>query len=320
MRKALSLAIVLVLAGRAAADPPPSEPEVTPASDDAARARLMLEEGSRLYTEGEFRLALENFQGSYAIDPSWRALNGMALCQRALGQEVAAHRTYQELLDEFGDILSAPQREVAEKRLCELAARLARLEISTEQPEVRITVDGREIGRGPLKASELVTPGAHQIVATRPGHRAHTEQFTVGPGVTRFIAITLDAERARVVVQYTDPPPTRPIRVWIPWATLAAGVALAGTGGLLAMDAQSDFDEFDSRVSASAGDLPEAVAINGAALDRAESKQAIAAGLAIAGGVAIVTGVALAVFNRKRGGKPASLEPVRGGAALSIAF
>ncbi len=322
---AAALAVAL-MAGPAAAEPP--SPAVGPAakpeqSDDASRARQLLEEASRLYTDGEFRAALDTFHRSYDIDPSWRALNGIALCQRALGQEVAAYRTYEELLLEFGSILSVPQRTVAEKRKRELAARLSWLEISTKQAGVRITVDGREIGRGPLRVKELVLPGAHQLLATRPGHRAFAQQISVRPGASRVIAIALEPDRARVVVKFTDPPPTRPIRVWIPWVTIAGGAIMVGAGGLLALEASSDIDAFDAQVAEMAGDPPRQLPIDDSVLDSAGTQQTVGAAMLITGGAAVVTGVALAIFNRKRGGKrtdAAALRPLASGAVLAFTF
>ena len=140
MRAALAAAVVLAAASLAAprtvaADPPPASvrPRRAPDSDVARRARALLEEASRRYTDGEYTEALDAFRESYGVDPSWRALNGIALCQRELGQDVAAYRSYQQLLDDFGSILTPEQRAVAEQRQHELAARIGRIEISVAQ-------------------------------------------------------------------------------------------------------------------------------------------------------------------------------------------
>ncbi len=327
-------AALLLVSPTVAADPPPAAvrpPRRAPESDAAARGRALLQEASRRYTDGEYTQALEAFQASYRIDPGWRALNGLALCQRELGQDVAAYRSYQELLDEFGSILTAEQRAVAQQRQRELGARIARLEISVDQPGVRVTLDGRQIGRGPVRVTELVMPGSHHVVATGPGLRAHAEHVEVAAGQSRRLAIALEKERARVVVKYTDAPARRPMPVWVPWVTMGGGAVLAGAGGLLALSAGSDVDEFDRLVASMSGDPPQPVStddemdrsVEDSLLDRADGKKTAATVLAIGGAVAVVTGITLAIMNRKRGGgrKPATaLQPGASGFALSFAF
>jgi hypothetical protein len=329
MRAALAATFALAVASLAAprpaaADPPPAavQPRPQPASDAAPRARALLQEASRLYTDGEYTRALEAFQRSYAFDPSWRALNGIALCQRELGQDVAAYRSYQQLLDDFGAILTAEQRTVAGERQRELGARIGRLEISVAQGGVRITLDGRVIGRGPLRVTELVLPGSHQVVATGPGLRAHARHIEVAAGGIQRVAIALEKDRARVVVKYTDAPATRPMPVWVPWVTMGGGAVLAGAGGLLALGAKSDVDDFDGQVASMSGDPPVPAMVDDGLLARSDDKKTAAAVLAIGGAVAIVTGVTLAIMNRKRGGpRPATaLRPGASGFAVSIEF
>ena len=331
---AVLAAASLVVPPTVAADPPPAAtrpPRPAPESDAAARGRAVLQEASRLYTDGEYTQALESFQASYRIDPGWRALNGIALCQRELGQDVAAYRSYQHLLDEFGSILTAEQRAVAQERQRELRARIARLEISVEQPGVRVTLDGRQIGRGPVRVTELVKPGSHQVVATGPGLRAHAEHVEIAAGQSRRLTIALEKERSRVVVKYTDAPARRPIAIWVPWVTMGGGAVLAGAAGLLALSAGSDVDQFDRLVASMSGDPPQPVpsddemeqTFDDSLLDRADSKKTAATVLAVGGAVAVVTGITLAVMNRKRGGsrKPAAvLEPGASGFAVSFSF
>jgi hypothetical protein len=322
---AVALAASLAVPGNAAADPPPASvrPKPKPASDAATRARALLQEASRLYTDGEYTRALNAFQGSYAIDPSWRALNGIALCERELGQDVAAYRSYRQLLDDFGSILTADQRTVAEERQRELGARIGRLEILVAQGGVRVTLDGREIGRGPLEVTELVMPGSHQVVATGPGLRAHARHIDVAAGGTQRVSIALEKDRARVVVKYTEAPPTRPMPVWVPWVTMGGGVILAGAGSLLALGANSDVEDFDGQVASMSGDPPVPAMVDDGLLASSDDKKTAATVLAIGGAVAIVTGVTLAIMNRKRGGgrKPATaLRPGGSGFAVSIEF
>ena len=166
-------------------------------------------------------------------------------------------------------------------------------------------------------------PGSHQVVATGPGLRAHARHIQVAAGGSQRIAIALEKDRARVVVKYTDAPPTRTMPVWVPWVTMGGGVVLAGAGGLLALGAQSDVDDFDSAVAAMSGDLPVPAMVDDGRLGSSDDKRTAATVLAIGGAVAIVTGVTLAIMNRKRGGGRKPATALRSGAssfAVSIEF
>ncbi|HEY8142337.1 MAG TPA: PEGA domain-containing protein [Kofleriaceae bacterium] len=312
MRRIVLLAILLASAP-AAADPPPAE-----------RARALLDEGTRLYADdAAYSAALAAFRESFKLDPSWRALNGIGLCLHSLGREVEAFKTYQQLLDQFGPQLSAEQRQRAEELRADIDKLIARLDLSLAKKGAQLSLDGELVGSGPIDTTVMVMPGAHQLVATLEGHRTYTERIEIAAGDRRRIQVSLEPVRERVVVKREEPVYQRRMPRWIPWVTAGAGVALAGAGGILALDAAGDLSDFDDGVADSAGALPRPVEADGGAVDRAERKQAFAAGLAIAGGAAVVTGLVLAVLNQPRPvKKPAAsgfrIVPMSGGIGIAL--
>lgn len=311
--RALVLLAILLLPALAGGDPP-----------DAARARALLDQGTRLYADdASYAAALAAFRESYATEPSWRALNGIGLCLHALGREVEAYRTYEQLLGQFGTQLTAEQRQRAEELKAEIERLIARLEVSVAQRGAQLALDGEVIGAGPLDTRLLVMPGAHQLVATLEGHRPFTERIAIEAGATRRVVVNLERARERVVIRREEPVLERPMRGWIPWLTAGGGAALAAAGGILALHARGELRDFDDGVAASAGELPHSVAADPGTIDRAEREQAIAIGLVAAGGAAVVTGLILAVFNEPRAVEERSafrIVPLRGGIAIGIAF
>jgi hypothetical protein len=316
MRRIVLLAILgisLWPAAAAADDPPPAE-----------RARALLDEGTRLYADdAAYSDALAAFRQSFTLEPSWRALNGIGLCLHALGREVEAFRTYQQLLDQFGPQLTPEQKQRAEKLKGEMDKLIARLEVSVARKGAQLTLDGEPVGTGPLTTTVLVMPGTRQLVATLEGYRPYTERVEIAAGARRRVVVTLEPLRERVVVKREKPVLERRMPRWIPWVTAGAGVALVGAGGLLALDASGDLSDFDDGVADSAGELPRPVEADGGAIDDAERKQAFAIGLAVAGGAAVVTGLVLAALNQPREveKRPTSglrIVPMSGGIGIAL--
>src|SRR5687767_9334991 len=148
---ALPLAIALAFAlgdpPRAHAQTPPTPAETQPA-DEADR---LVDEGSRLFTEdADYAGALEHFTRSYDLRPSWRALNGIAAVRSEQGRYVEALDLYERLQHEFGPTLSPKIAAAVEKRITAMLERVAFLAVEAPQAGVRVIVDGRVVGTGPV--------------------------------------------------------------------------------------------------------------------------------------------------------------------------
>jgi tetratricopeptide (TPR) repeat protein len=96
MQKAATIALLLALAA--------------PARADRRSAHQANQRAERLYREGEFQRSLEQFQRAWDSFPEPDSLWGMARCQRQLGQDEAALRSYQQYL--ASDLPPAMRAEV----------------------------------------------------------------------------------------------------------------------------------------------------------------------------------------------------------------
>jgi hypothetical protein len=285
------------------------------AAADDPEAQRLLDEGTRLFTdEAAHEAAREAFEKSYKLEPSWRALNGIALTYQEQGRYLDAIETYEQLLREFGTSLTSVQRETADKRIAALEVRVGRVDVGVEQ-SARVVLDGREIGTGPLHVSTRVMPGHHVVVATSPGHQTWTRTIDVGAGQSASLSIVLEAER--VVVRTRPVQLERPLPPWMPWTAVASGVALAGIGGLLHVAASSSFDTFDASVRGSAGSPPMPVPGDVDARERGELENKLALTCVIAGGVLAIGGGVLFSINQPR---PVEIVPTGTGVALVGAF
>ncbi len=289
MRVLLVLGLLLRSVAGYAADGP---------ADDAER---LLDEGTRQFTEdADYEGARQSFEESYRIAPGWKALNGIALTYQEQGRYLDALETYERLRTEFGASLTDSQRATIDKRVHELEARIGVLAIDAQQTGVRVFVDGREIGQGPLSRKIRVTPGAHLVVATLAGHDAYSGTIEIGAKQAIPVQIDLAPEHVRVVVQHREAKFARRFARWIPWAVGAGGAALLLAGGTFDALAADDFATFDRRVAAQAGAMPSAVMLDDGLRSTATLERGIGVGLYVAGGAAIAAGIVLAIVNQPR--------------------
>src|SRR5687768_4278200 len=101
------LAPTLFPAGAFAADPPPTAAPAAPATgapaDDAAdpykvEARQRYDRGIRLYAEGEFALAVIEFERAYTLVPDYRVLYNIGQVRIQLAQYARARKSLDQYL------------------------------------------------------------------------------------------------------------------------------------------------------------------------------------------------------------------------------
>jgi hypothetical protein len=315
-RTLLVVLLSLVIVGSASADPTPVPPAAESANPEAAR---LFEEGERLFaTDADYPAALDRFRRSYDLEPSARALNGVVVANQMLGRHVEAFEGLERLLAEFGPTLSEGQRARIQRRQDELRARIGVVEIRADQRDARILVDGRELGRGPLRTQVRVAPGSHTVVVTLPGHDPATRAVVVAAGGT----VTADVVLAPVPVRVERPVLVRRMEPWIPWVTLGAGAALVAGGVGFRVSADRDYDA--AKLEADRLWSPDQRPVDITALDEyrsAQTKNGVAISLWAVGGAAVVTGAVLVIWNQPRAveQKPVVL-PTGNGAVLHVSF
>jgi hypothetical protein len=296
----------------------PAHADDAPPADTRTEAERLLDEATRLFSdEADYAAALELFWRSYRLAPSALALKGIAVVQELQGLYVDAHQTLARLLDEFGATLTERQRATLQNRLDRMRARIGAIEVRVAQPGARVLVDGREIGRGPVRAATLVMPGAHTVLATLPGHDPWTQTRTIAAGATESLTIEL----RRTPVRVERPDLVHPMPPWIPWLTVATGMVLVGSGFVAQSAYRDDLERARDIQRERAADQRPVATDDIPAFQQAEIERAAAISLWAVGGAALATGVALAIFNQPRPRADAPrIVPTGRGVALQLSF
>lgn len=121
-----------------------------------------------------------------------------------------------------------------------LQGMIAKLEVTSHEPQgASVTLDGKRLFTAPGDTTELVTPGDHQIVATKPGYITQTITLTLVPGkVTLRDVKLLDVRSA---TKYVRRWPT-----WQPWAVVGAGTAIGLLGLTFQRAASKNFTSYNT--------------------------------------------------------------------------
>lgn len=297
---------------------PDDKPEPTVTAEQREEARVRFQRGIDLYGEGEYKLALIEFERAYALSPSFRMLYNIGQVRQQLGHYARALTTLERYLAEGGDKVPAQRREDVARDIAQLKTRTARLLVRCSVAGAEIAFDGAPLAKCPMAAAELVDAGEHRIVVTKRGFLPESRAVTLAGGDDTSLDFKLTAEPVvsphvvRVEERRAVTPTPNRTPMWIAWG---GTVVLAGTAsvfGLLSLGARSDLDNLKRTVGSSDADRQ-------SALDRARTMGLIGD---IVGVTAVAAGgVALYLTLKKPSesrGVAASVAPDAGGGRVLV--
>jgi hypothetical protein len=193
--------LALLVSSRALADEPRSSSVgVAAASDSAAKqeAARRFEHAIKLYEEGDYTLALAEFERVYQLVPDYRVLYNIGQVSIQLGRYARAFRTLKEYLSRGAAELSPDRAAAVQADLTQLAGKVARVTVQIEPAGAQVNVDGVAAGRSPLSEPLVVDVGEHQIQIELPGYVTQSQTFIFTGGDRRDAAFALQPAPAVV--------------------------------------------------------------------------------------------------------------------------
>lgn len=231
-----------------------SHDTAAPEPPDVEEARRRFDRGVKLYSEGDFTLAVIEFERAYELVSNYRVLYNIGQVSIQLRQYAKARQALEQYLTEG-------QGEIEEGRLAEVQAdvdmlksRTAKLTVTTNVAKARVFLDGKLLGVTPLPDAILVDAGSHSLEVERTGFRTTTKSVTMAGGDDLKVAVSLELMQPERTVEKTivvkDKSDASSTWKWVGWGT--AGVLAAGavTTGVFGLNAASDLE--DQRNSAGA--------------------------------------------------------------------
>jgi tetratricopeptide (TPR) repeat protein len=240
------VAVTLASAEARAADTTASP---APSAEAVAEAGQRYDRGLKLYSEGEYRLAVIEFERTYELVPDYRVLYNIGQVRIQLGNYARARLALERYLREGGDQLPAARLEAVKGDLDMLEGRTATLKIQSSVVGAEVLVDGEAVGVTPLAEPVLMNAGDHSVEVRKPGYRTRVLRRTLAGKDAGELAVELDeipttpATPAASTSDSSSRPPTRNTTpIWIGWTTTAALAAGAGVTGILGLRAADKRD------------------------------------------------------------------------------
>src|SRR5688572_15459659 len=241
--------------------PPAAAPAAPPSPEVLLEAKQRFDRGFELYEEGEYPLALIEFNRAYELVPNYRVLYNIGQVCIQLGQYANARRALEEYLQKGGGTIAPDRRAAVDKDLEMLERRTAFLALTVNVPDAEVLVDDVPVGKTPLGPALLVDAGVHRIAIRRAGYLQRNHQVTLAGGDRQALSLTLDKQpesKSTIVVRdrVVENDSTLMIAGWVATGALTAGAVVTGLLGsgeaqeledLKASD-PSDYDNFSERL------------------------------------------------------------------------
>jgi tetratricopeptide (TPR) repeat protein len=230
------------------------DPQAAPAADSAAEApneeavaeaARRYDLGLKLYAEGEFRLAVIEFERTYQLVSDYRVLYNIGQVRIQLGNYARAIGALKEYLKLGADKISDDRRKAVETDLEMLASRTGLVRVVVNVHGADLLVDDLVIGQSPLTDPVLLDAGEHRVTARAPGYEPRTVPLTLAGRDTEIVElklVKLPERGQRIIVREVDKTDntTWMIATWSTAGVLAVG---AGVTGALGIKAASDLED-----------------------------------------------------------------------------
>ena len=284
-------------------------------AENQAKALDIYKRANSAFEQAQYKDALAEYEQALVLWDHPAIRYNAAVCLINLDRPVEA---YEHLLAalRFGEPPLGRElhsQGVSYRKLLE--KQVAELEVACEEPDAKVSLDGKQLFVAPSKAKKFVTTGQeHQLVAEKQGYQTKTETIRLAPGKHTLVLVM---EKLEAPGRYE-----RRWNKWTPRAIAIAGGVIAAFGGLMYWQSSSHYADFDALVErdcpidpmnpmACTEDMlkPDTKSARSSA-----QREAIFAysGLAV-GGAALAVGVTMVFLNQ-----PRLVTPVAGGDRVGL--
>lgn len=197
----------------------------------------------QLYEEGDYQLALVEFQRAYDLAPNYRVLFNIAQVNIQLQNYAAARTVLEKYLEDGGAEITGARRSQAEADLQMLKGRTAYLRITTNPP-ADIFIDEKPMGSTPLAAPLLLNGGQHKVVISKRGYLSSTKFVVLAGGDSKEEVFNLVVEPTQEVgPKLTTVSRKNYTPAVIAWSATGAFAISAAIFGGLYINKQSELDD-----------------------------------------------------------------------------
>jgi hypothetical protein len=261
------------------------------------QALRIFQEGNALFEASEHAAALAKYREALKFweHPAIRFNAAVALIN--LDQPLRAFENL-ELALRYGDApLGAEKYQQAQTYRKLLVGQIAELKVACPEQGAEVALDGQALFVGPGEAARWLMPGAHQLVARKPGFLTETRSLVVLPGKPLLEQLTLQDIRSL---------PTNTVRrwsAWKPWSVVGAGALLAVLGVPVIVDSLHNVHDYEAAIDSCSAMVGGPCMVPPTASDtlhRARVENVVAISLFSVGAAVAASGLAMAILNQPR--------------------
>jgi len=231
----------------------PAESAVT-AKEAKKKAKEHFETGLRLYEDGDYALALIEFERAYSFVPDFRVLYNIGQVSIQLARYARASQALEQYLKNGGAKVPAARVTSVHSDLKMLEGRTAHLMVKSNVDGAEIFLDDQLLGKTPVSEPLLVDAGEHRVSVQKPGYATRTEPLVLAGRDESTLQIDLEESKSQQANQNPQlmqtpetqrtviysPPPAPPRKnelLYVGWGAtglLVAGWAVTGYIGIKA--------------------------------------------------------------------------------------
>lgn len=171
----------------------PSAVRADSAANARAEAKKHFDRALELNEDGQTAEAVIELNRCYELAPHHTVLYNLGQAYITLARPVEAVTALRRYLDEGGAAIKPARHAEVEQEIARQTTRIATLEIRGLPAGAVLTIDGDQVGKGPLVAPVRVGVGKHVVAATAAGYEPAEVQVTVAGEDRRTVDLTLKA-------------------------------------------------------------------------------------------------------------------------------
>src|SRR5690606_2546748 len=161
-------------------------------ASERTMAEALFRQARQLMAEERYVEACPKFAESQRLDPGGGTLLNLAVCHEQQGKLASAWAEYQEALAQARAEGREDRISLAQERIDEIEAKLARLTVTVEgRPPagIAVVVNGTPLGAAGWGAPMPVDAGTVRIEASAPGREPFSEEVEVSDGQALSLSI-----------------------------------------------------------------------------------------------------------------------------------
>ncbi|MFO0713220.1 MAG: PEGA domain-containing protein [Sandaracinus sp.] len=175
----------------------------TACAQDAVRARFFDDAARAAYGRGDYESALADFFEVARVAPTQGTLYNIAICADLTHRDALAYESLERYL--AGPAEDEARSAEARTRLAAIAARVARVEVTSQPTGATIWVDRRELGAyGVTPRTLVLSPGRHVVTLTHPRAGDASVEVEAALGAPGAVSLRLEPRVGRLRIRVED--------------------------------------------------------------------------------------------------------------------